>query len=483
MKLLLYSQCFFVVLGLTAWGMGLAPRAVIAAEKTALVSSGDVQVLTSGPIHEAFAEVVTVDPEPGIVAPKAPPVQIEEVPPKQKPEGDVEWISGYWAWDDERNDYIWVSGIWRVAPPGRQWVPGYWNPAPDGWQWISGYWASAEAQETEYLPEPPESVEIGPSSNAPSPDHTWIPGCWLWHSGRYAWRPGYWAIAHPDWLWTPAHYVWTPRGYIFAEGCWDYPVIRRGVLFAPIYFRPRVNPGLTFWFSPGYVIDLKIFEDALFVRPRYRHYYYGDYYDARHYRKGIYPWFSLHARRVVYDPIYSHQRWKHRKERGWENRLEKRFLDRRENETLRPPRSFDPRIGPEKPGRSSGPRKPNVVNRFDGSGKTDGSVYRFTPLKPNEQKELSNRVKEIRIYRKERQDREVSRRITPVKRVEKKPEPDKEKLSKSPIRDRSRIETGRKKAPPARVRPPKPNPNVEPLEKNSQQRGRGGDGKKGWYER
>ena len=30
-----------------------------------------VQVLTRGPVHEGFAETVTFDPEPGIVAPKA----------------------------------------------------------------------------------------------------------------------------------------------------------------------------------------------------------------------------------------------------------------------------------------------------------------------------------------------------------------------------------------------------------------------------
>lgn len=33
------------------------------------------------------------------------------LPPDQKPEGDdVAWIPGYWAWDDERNDFLWVSG-------------------------------------------------------------------------------------------------------------------------------------------------------------------------------------------------------------------------------------------------------------------------------------------------------------------------------------------------------------------------------------
>ena len=41
-----------------------------------------VQVLTQGPIHEAFAQPVLFDPKPGPVVPKAPPSPIEEVPPE-----------------------------------------------------------------------------------------------------------------------------------------------------------------------------------------------------------------------------------------------------------------------------------------------------------------------------------------------------------------------------------------------------------------
>ena len=130
-----------------------------------------VQVLTRGPVHEAFAETVTFDPEPGIVVPKAPPAAIEEVPPEQRPEGaNVAWIPGYWGWDDERNDFLWVSGIWRDLPPGRQWVPGYWGKSGQGFQWTSGYWADAKVSEVEYLPEPPATVEAGPNIAAPSAD-------------------------------------------------------------------------------------------------------------------------------------------------------------------------------------------------------------------------------------------------------------------------------------------------------------------------
>jgi hypothetical protein len=454
--------CFCIVLGLTTFGPGLGPRPTVAAGKPAPVPEEDVHVLASGPIHEAFAEAVALDPEPGIVAPKAPPPLIEEIPPNQKPEGDVQWIPGYWAWDDERNEYIWVSGIWRVPPPGRQWVPGYWNLVTQGYQWIPGYWATVMAKETEYLPEPPESVEVGPSSNAPSPDYIWIPGCWLWHYGRYAWRPGYWAAVHPDWIWVPAHYTWTPRGYIFVSGYWDYTVIHRGILFAPVFF-PRVHLGLTFSFSPGFVIDLNIFNDALFVRHRYHHYYYGDYYAPKYYKRGIYPWFSLHARRVVYDPIYAHQRWNHRNDREWENRLEARFRERREHEGTRPPRSFDHRTGPDKAGRSSKPPWPDSVMPLDPDRKTKAIAHRFRPLSERERREFTQREKEVRTYQKERQSREAQQRNMPAQKALKKPQPNKEKFSRSPIVDRSNEKAIRKKAAPARQKLPKPNPNVEPL--------------------
>ena len=216
-----------------------------------------VQVLTRGPVHEAFAETVTFDPEPGIVVPKAPPAAIEEVPPEQRPEGaNVAWIPGYWGWDDERNDFLWVSGIWRDLPPGRQWVPGYWGKTAQGYQWTSGYWADATVSDVAYLPEPPATVETGPNIAAPSPDDTWLPGCWVWQNSRYAWRPGFWATAQPNWDWIPAHYVWAPRGYVFVDGYWDHSIGRRGMLFAPVYFNAGVYGRPGFSYSPTTVIDL-----------------------------------------------------------------------------------------------------------------------------------------------------------------------------------------------------------------------------------
>jgi hypothetical protein len=300
-----------------------------------------VQVLTRGPVHEAFAETVTFDPEPGVVAPKAPPAAIEEVPPKQRLEGaNVAWIPGYWGWDDERNDFLWVSGIWRALPSGRQWIPGYWGKSAQGFQWTSGYWANAKLSKVEYLPEPPATVEAGPNVAARSPNETWLPGCWMWQNRRYVWRPGFWASVQPNWVWIPAHYVWAPRGYVFVDGYWDYSIGRRGVLFAPVYFNANVYGRRGFSYSPTTAIDLNVFANHLFLRPRYQHYYFGDYYTANYENAGFLPWFSFQANRVGYDPIYAYDRWEHRQDRGWEQRQQADFQNRRDHENLRPPRTW-----------------------------------------------------------------------------------------------------------------------------------------------
>ena len=366
------------------------------------------QVLTRGPVHEAFAGMVTFNPEPGIVVTKAPPDVIEEVPPEERPEGDnVTWIPGYWAWDDERSDFLWVSGTWRALPPGRQWMAGYWGKTTQGYQWTSGYWADATARETTYLPPPPATVEVGPNIAAPSMDYGWTPGCWIWYQGRYAWRPGYWAQGRADWDWMPAHYVWTPRGYIFVGGFWDYPVERRGVLFAPVYFEAGVYSRRGYFYSPTIVIDLGVFTDHLFLRPRYHHYYFGDYYAASYYQGGFYASFSFQSSRYGYDPIYSHQRWEHRQDREWEHRVEASYQYRRDHETARPPRTWAAQrtINP-----STAESKQNrvlVATPIDQLAKRKDSPMRFQPVAKEERQQLAQRGQEVQKSRDQRRTLEA----------------------------------------------------------------------------
>lgn len=298
------------------------------------------QVLTRGPIHEGFAEPVSFNPKPGLTAPKEPPAAVEEVPPDEKPAGDnVAWLGGYWSWDEDRKDYIWVSGFWRVLPPNRKWIPGYWNRLDTGWQWTAGYWASAQQPDVEYLPSPPETLEQGPATEAPTTDHIWVPGCWMYRS-RYLWRPGYWVVSQPGWVWYPSHYVYSPTGYIYVDGYWDYAFARRGVLFAPVYYDPWWHRSSVYVYRPSIVLDIGLVSAHFFCRPTYSHYYFGDYYASSYVSLGYTPWFSFHYSRGYYCPHYAYSRWYYRSTPGWEANLRVDFTYRRDHIAARPPRTY-----------------------------------------------------------------------------------------------------------------------------------------------
>lgn len=405
-----------------------------APQATEADSSVGVEVLTRGPVHEAFAETISFNPEPGIVVPNMPPDAIEELPPEQKPEGNnVTWIPGYSAWDEEREDFLWVSGIWRDLPPGRQWVPGYWAELPSGFQWISGYWADAADTEIQYFPEPPASVEVGPNIAAPSHDYNWLPGCWIWYENRYAWRPGYWAPMQPDWDWVPAHYVWCPRGYVFVDGYHDHSVARRGVLFAPVYLDRGVYSRRGYSYSPSTVIDLGLFTAHLFSRPRYNHYYFGDYYAANYNDAGYYPWFSYGSSGYGYDPFYARQRWDHRQDRDWQRRIETDFANRRDHEDARPPRTLAALIERNKNAVESFDKSAVVAMSLEQLTKRQDSSQRFQQVDEEERQALAERREEIQTFRKERQQLE-SQTSSIADKVPTDPvEPVHVKLPKSPI--------------------------------------------------
>jgi hypothetical protein len=455
------SQACMMVLGIL--GSGAASSSVRALQPPRPDGEDEFQVLTRGPVHEAFAGTVTFDPEPGIVVTVAPPNPIEEVPPDQRPEGmNVAWIPGYTAWDDERNDYLWVSGVWRAPPPGRQWVPGYWGRSSQGFQWTAGYWGDARGNEVEYLPEPPENAEVGPSVIAPSPDHNWIPGCWIWHHGRYVWRPGYWVSVYSDWDWIPGHYTWSPRGYVFVDGYWDYSIARRGVLFAPVYFNAGVYARRDYYYSPATVISLNVFSDHLFVRQRYHHYYFGDYYDARYSDAGFYSRFAFQSSRSGYDPIYAHQRWKHRQDRDWEVRVNAEFRHRRDHVEARPPRTLSAQVTLNATGRTSTERSLLVAASFDQFAKSKESPIRFQAVDSAEMHDLVQRGKEVRRFRQERQLLETGSESASREKSSARAEPVKLKLPKSAIVARQIDELGKAHAPPKRVEAPDPDPRVEP---------------------
>jgi hypothetical protein len=284
------------------------PQAAVPDPGDVGLSEEDGEAMLRGPVHEAFAEQYNQEPVAGLIIPRKPPELVEELPPDVRPEGrDVQWISGYWAWDEDNNDFLWVSGIWRETPQGFRWLPGYWAETDGGFQWVPGTWVANQTAEIEYIETaPPASLEVGSAGQAPSANHIWIPGCWTWQTTRYLWRPGYWSQGYASWIWVPARYHWTPRGYYFCNGYWDYPLESRGVLFAPCYFRRPIYAQPGYFFTPRIVVATSALRFNFWVRPGYRHYYFGDYYGGQYAGRGLQPWHHFHQRNHGCDPLFAY---------------------------------------------------------------------------------------------------------------------------------------------------------------------------------
>ncbi len=313
----------------------------VSADASVEANATDVETMLRGPLHEAFAEPVQLDAQAGTVVSKKPPEPIQEIPPEVRPDDEnTVWIPGYWGWDTDREDFIWISGVWRIPPPGQRWVPGYWTEVEGGYQWIAGAWVAADAAEIDYLPYPPESLEHGPTSPAPSDDYYWVSGCWQYGDAGYAWQPGYWTTYRHDWVWVPAHYVWTPRGAVYVHGYWDYPLTRRGQIFANVYFRTDVYARSGFYFTPRVVVDVDRLMLHLFVDPDHHHYYWGDYHDPHYRAHGFYAWFDFHGHHG-YDPLFAYYRADYGRRginyeqrlRGW-NEYYQKHADRRPAHTF-----------------------------------------------------------------------------------------------------------------------------------------------------
>jgi hypothetical protein len=282
-------------------------------EKALTVPKG-VEILGKGPVHEAYARPASDQPLAGSVLAKEPPAPITEVPPDQKPEGSV-WVPGYWQWDDERSDYVWVSGVWRVPPPGRQWVTGQYQRVVGGYRWAPGFWSTVPQADVTYLPQPPNSMEGGPYTPQPQDDAFYMPGNWQYQDGSYRWRNGFWSQFRPGWVWVPTQYLQTQRGYVCNDGYWDYPLENRGTLFAAASINPAVV-GSGFAYTPNYVVSGDFLPSALFVRSGYPNYFYGDYYRGNGYNF----WGDSRYGRSLSDPLFGYYRVANR-DRNWERDL------------------------------------------------------------------------------------------------------------------------------------------------------------------
>lgn len=383
-------------------GWAFAPWAAAQAPPDPVPDAG-IEVLAQGPVHEAFAQPVTFNAEPGRIVKKAPPAPVEEMPAEQRPAGDdVQWIPGYWAWDEGRDDFIWVSGFWRVMPPGLVWVPGYWAETEGGHQWVSGFWTPANTTEVQYLPQPPQSLEAGATTPAPSPNHFWVPGNWYWNDTRYVWQPGFWSVNNPNWAWNPAYYAWSPRGYIYVHGFWDYLAPQRGLLFAPVYF----NPGYNFQggYMPRYAVSLPQMLNYLFVNPYRRSYFFGNYYANSYTQFGYQPWFAFHQSRFGYDPIYAYYRQKQGSD--WDNRIRRDYATLRDNEAGRPSATFAAQSAP----RVAGQPVQLLVQPLDRL--TSSSEMKLERVAREQRDQISRTSNQLRDFAKLRSQGELRADVT-----------------------------------------------------------------------
>jgi WXXGXW repeat (2 copies) len=300
-------------------------------------TEGEVQ--GRGPIHEGFAQPGSGVGRPAPTVPKQPPAPIPETPPDQRPAGDdVAWIPGYWGWDEDRRDFLWVSGFWRVLPAGRTWVPGYWAKTDDGYRWVSGLWeASAQAQ-VPYVPAPPESLDRGPSLPPPEAGCAYVPGTWLRDESRWLWRPGYYVAPRDGLVYSPSRYVWTPRGYLFAPGFWDRPLDSRGVLFAPVYFGADFAPPADWSYRPNFAVDIGVALGSLWVGPGANSYAFGDYYAPRYARAGYQSWLAYGP--AARDPLYGYYRHANRDNPSWRGNLVDTHNGRLRGTISAPPSTF-----------------------------------------------------------------------------------------------------------------------------------------------
>jgi hypothetical protein len=310
----------------------------------AFAEESEAEPQGKGPVHEGFAAPHEGQPKPTPVVAKQPPKPVEELPPDQRPEGEnVQWIPGYWAWDEDRTDFLWVSGFWRNFPPGKTWMPGSWRQVEGGWQWGGGFWQDAKDGKAniEYLPQPPAPLDdAGANTPAPSENHIFVPGNWVYRE-RYVWRPGFWTVCNPNWVWTPACYRWSPCGYVYCEGHWDYPFASRGCLFAPAFIPPAVYGAPGYVYTPSIIVREPCLYGAFFARRGFGAYYFGDYFAPRYSGLGFVAWNGRLGVSVsvggFYDPLFSFYSCAHRADPFWGGGIHDLYAGRYRGTYMRPP--------------------------------------------------------------------------------------------------------------------------------------------------
>lgn len=218
-------------------GVGVQAAQVEAApavENRAGPTAADPSSATAGaaktPQHESLL-IPSTNRTPAY-ADKMPPPRITERPGDAAPSARSQWIPGYWDWDTTQNEFVWVTGTWRVPPAGKFWVDGFWrHVGGKGWERVPGFWS--ERRDAPTLVSglrvtrdwkrlgPPAERPPEPVGTAPAPDFFYIPGEFIPQGEALVWRPGFWYHSQPGWEWNPAHWIRQASGWAFRDGSWS----------------------------------------------------------------------------------------------------------------------------------------------------------------------------------------------------------------------------------------------------------------------
>ena len=368
----------------------------------------EYEFIMRGPLHEAFAQTWQPDPiEPAVIT-ERPPERITEIPPDVKPEGtNVQWIPGYWVWDDQESRFLWISGLWRDVPAVQVWQPGNWFENAGGWSWSPGFWSQENVVNRPIVPAPPANIDNGPSHEAPGDDFFYIPGNWLFINNAYTWQAGYWCPRVQDRVWVPAQYICGGQGFYFQAGFWDFPLEDRGILFSPICFQQPVYLNVAWNYQPTCVVNTGVdFFVHLFRHPQ-RGYCFGDWYDCQNF--GYRPWVYTHLDAGCYDPLFTY--YSHRGHRCRDtgdyliNHLYKEHRHFADNKLHRPHKKFrDGELGartPKPKGLFLDGDAPAIAEVLDMNNRRGASVKSRNPL-GSMYSDVTKKTRKTRDYRTDR---------------------------------------------------------------------------------
>ncbi len=204
----------------------------IPADRAGQVGAATRDADNSSMSHDALRTTETPRPLDRAHAPKQPPAPIIERPAGARPQQRAEWVPGYWDWDAAGAEFVWMGGVWQVAPPGTMWVGSRWMRDGDGWYRRPGFWSrrrGPEAVATTFSDArspawrttgPPADHPADKMADAPGADYFFIPGHYVPNGDQLVWKPGFWTRVQIGWDWIPARWVRRSSGWEFRAGRW-----------------------------------------------------------------------------------------------------------------------------------------------------------------------------------------------------------------------------------------------------------------------